>query len=71
MDKTVSCKDLGSECAFTACAETETELFEQVLEHNRTIHGMTEFSPDFYNKVRASIQEGYCDLKDDLCECCC
>ena len=74
MDKTIRCKDFGSECTFTACAETETELFEKVLEHGRTVHGMTEFSQDFYNKVRASIQEGYCDLEDDLCkygECCC
>lgn len=57
-DKTVSCKDFGSECTFTVCAETEAELFEKVLEHGRTVHGMKEFSPDFYNKVRASIQEG-------------
>ncbi len=74
MGKMVSCKDFESECTFTACAETETELFEEVLKHGRTIHGMKEFSPDFYNKVRASIREEYCDLEDDLCEygeCCC
>jgi predicted small metal-binding protein len=73
MDKTISCKDFGSECTFTACAETETELFEKVLEHGRTIHGMKEFSPDFYNKVRASIREDYCDLEDKMCGefCCC
>jgi len=66
MDKRVSCKDFGSECTFAACAETETELFEKVLEHGRTVHGMKEFSPDFYSKVCASIQEGYCDLEDKL-----
>jgi predicted small metal-binding protein len=74
MDKTASCKDFGFECTFTACAETEVELFEKVLEHGRTIHAMKEFSPDFYNKVHASIKEGYCDLEDELCksgECCC
>jgi hypothetical protein len=35
---------------------------------------MKEFSPDFYNKVVASIREEYCDLEDELCqygECCC
>ena len=49
-------------------------LFMKLLGHGRTIHGMKEFSPDFYNKVRASIREGYCDLEDELCEygeCCC
>jgi predicted small metal-binding protein len=74
MDKMISCKDFRSGCTFTACAETETELFEKVLEHSRMIHGMKEFSRDFYNKVCDSIQEGYCDLEDDLCkygECCC
>jgi predicted small metal-binding protein len=74
MDKMVRCKDLGVECDLTLCAQTETELFERVLEHGRTVHGMKEFSPEFYNKVRASMQEGYCDLEDELCkhgECCC
>ena len=55
MEKMISCKDLGSECAFSACAGTEAELFEKVLEHGRTFHGMKEFSPDFYNKARESI----------------
>jgi predicted small metal-binding protein len=74
MDKMICWNDLGSECTFTACAETEAGLFEKVLEHGRRVHGMKEFSPDFYNKVRASIREGYCDLEDELCqygECCC
>ncbi len=68
MDKKVSCKDFGLECAFTACAETEAELYEKVLEHGRAVHGMKEFSPDFYNKVRTSIKEEYCDLEDELCK---
>ena len=61
MGKIINCKDFGAECTFTACAETEAELFEKVLEHNRTVHHMKEFSPDFYNKVRALIEEGYCE----------
>jgi len=67
MDKMMSCKDTGYECAFTACAGTETELFQKVLDHAHTVHRMQEFSPSFYNKVRASIREGYCDLEDELC----
>jgi len=68
MDKMIRWNDLGSECTFAVCAETETGLFEKVLEHGRTAHGMKEFSPDFYNKVRASIRDGYCDLEDELCQ---
>jgi len=73
MSKTINCKDLGSECAFTACALTEPELLEKVVEHGRTVHGMKEFSPDFYDKVQESVREGYCDLEQELesCECCC
>lgn len=74
MDKMISWNDSGSECTFAACAETETGLFEKVLEHGRMAHGMKEFSPDLYNKVRASIRDGYCDLEDQLRqygECCC
>jgi len=73
MDKRIGCKDLGYDCAFTACAATEAELLEKFQEHGRTVHGMKEFSPDFYNKAQESIREGYCDLEEELeaCECCC
>jgi len=73
MDKMISCKDLGSECAFTACAETEAELLDQVQEHEKTVHGMKEFSSDFYKKVEESVREGSCGLEEDSnpCECCC
>jgi predicted small metal-binding protein len=68
MGKMIRCKDFGSECTFAACAETEVKLFEEVLEHARTVHGMKEFSPDFYNKIHASIRDEYCDLEDELCK---
>ena len=68
MDKLVSCKDLGSGCDFTVCAKTEVELFKGILEHGHAVHHMKEFSPEFYEKVRSSIQEGYCDLEDELCK---
>jgi len=74
MDKMIRWEDWGTGCTFTACSETESGLFEKVLEHGRTVHGMKEFSPDFYDKVRASIREGYCNLEDELCQyggCCC
>ena len=73
MDKMIRCKDLGSECGYTACAKTEVGLFKEVLEHSHAIHGMKEFSKEFYDKVQASMQEGYCDLEEELCnysDCC-
>jgi predicted small metal-binding protein len=73
MDKTIDCKDLKSDCTFTACTATEAELLDKIQEHGRTVHGMKEFSPDFYDKVQKSIREAYCELDDELesCECCC
>jgi len=73
MDKKISCKDLGFECAFTACAEREPELLDKVQEHEKTVHGMKEFSADFYKKVEDSVREGSCGLEEDSdsCECWC
>jgi len=73
MDKKIDCRDLGHDCAFTACAATEAELLEKFQEHGRIVHGMKEFSPDFYSKVQESVREGSCDLEEDSdsCECCC
>ena len=73
MNKMIDRKDLGSDCTFTACATTELELLEKVQEHDRTVHGMKEFSSDFYSRVQKSIREGSCDLEEDFdpCECCC
>ncbi len=73
MEKRFDCKGLESDCTFAACAATEPEVLEKVQEHERTVHGMKEFSSDFYGKVQKSIQEGSCDLEEDSdpCECCC
>jgi len=68
MDRIIDGKDLWSGCSFEACARTEVELFEEILEHGQAIHGISEFSEELYHKVRASIQKGYCDLEEELCK---
>ena len=75
MDKMIRCKDFmpESECTFMACATTEAELFEKILEHRRAVHRAQDFSPDIYSQLRAATKEEYCDLEDELCkygECC-
>ena len=37
MDKVIRCKDLGSDCTFSACAGAEAELFEKVVEQGRSV----------------------------------
>ncbi len=57
MAKSLSCKDVGSDCDFSACASTEGELFDKVKDHARKDHNMNEFSKDFYDKARSAIRD--------------
>ena len=57
MAKSLSCKDMGSDCDFSACANTESELFDKVKDHGRKDHNMNEFSSDFYDKARSAIRD--------------
>jgi predicted small metal-binding protein len=67
MDKIIHCRDLGWDCTFATCKKTEVELYQEILEHGRTIHGLKEFSRDLYDRVRTSIQGGFCDLEEQVC----
>jgi predicted small metal-binding protein len=57
MAKSLSCKDLGSDCDFTICAKTENEIFDKAKEHAKEVHNMSEFSKDFYDKARSAIRD--------------
>ena len=57
MEKRLSCRDVGSDCDFVACAKTEDEIFEKTREHARTEHNMNEIPKDLYDKARAAIRE--------------
>jgi len=56
MAKTISCKDVGPDCNFTASAETEAELLQQVTTH-ASEHGIMEITPELMEKVRAAIKD--------------
>jgi predicted small metal-binding protein len=57
MAKTMSCKDVGSDCDFVARGETEEELMGQVAAHAREKHGIDEVPPEMAEKVRAAIRD--------------
>jgi predicted small metal-binding protein len=57
MEKRVSCKDVGSDCDFVACAKTEEEIFRKIGEHARTDHNMSEISKELQDKVRSAIRD--------------
>ena len=57
MKKSLSCKDVGSDCDFVVCADTENELFDKAKDHARTVHNMSEIPKDFYDKARSAIRD--------------
>jgi len=44
MAKRLSCRDVGVDGDFVACADTEEAIFEKAGDHVRKGHGMSEIS---------------------------
>jgi len=57
MAKILRCRDVGVDCNEVIRAETEEELMRKVAEHAKTVHGMSEISPDLAAKVKAAIKD--------------
>jgi predicted small metal-binding protein len=60
MAKTLSCRDVGVDCDWHACAETEDEVLALGAQHAREDHGMTELSDEMIARAKAAIKEGPC-----------
>jgi len=58
MKKSLSCRDVGVDCDYSVCADTEEEIFRQAAEHARKEHNVNEISQEMRDKVRSSIREG-------------
>jgi predicted small metal-binding protein len=57
MARRLSCRDVGADCDFTVCAQTEEEIFEKAAEHARAAHNMNEIPEETYDKARSAMQE--------------
>ena len=57
MPKTVSCRDVGSDCDFVARGNNEEEIMRQVADHARTDHNMSEVPAEMAERVRAAIHD--------------
>jgi predicted small metal-binding protein len=57
MKKSLSCRDVGSDCGFVICGKTEGEIFKKAKEHARKEHNMSEFTQEFKDKARSAIRE--------------
>ena len=60
MAKTLSCRDVGADCDWHACGETEEEILRQAAIHAKEAHGMAEIPPEMVAKAKAAIKEGPC-----------
>jgi len=57
--KSLSCRDAGFDCDYTAQGETDFELFKKSEQHVFDTHGIKkeDFIPTFNEKMRSFIRE--------------
>ena len=57
MAKSISCRDVGMNCDFTASASTVEALMMKCAEHAKTGHGMNDIPPELIAKVQGAIRD--------------
>ena len=57
MTKSISCADAGSDCTWSATAETEDEIMEKVAQHAKEEHQGMEVTPELVAKIKSHIKE--------------
>jgi predicted small metal-binding protein len=53
--KHIACGQVVPDCPFTATAEGEEALLQQVAEHAVHAHGVTEITPELLARIKAAI----------------
>jgi predicted small metal-binding protein len=57
MAKSISCKDVGMNCDFTAKAETMEELLQTAAAHAKEAHGLDTIPPELMPMVQAAVRD--------------
>ncbi|ABX12131.1 hypothetical protein Nmar_0235 [Nitrosopumilus maritimus SCM1] len=57
MAKTISCKDAGKDCGWSASADTEEELMTIVTEHVLAEHKEIELNAESISGIKSLIKE--------------
>jgi predicted small metal-binding protein len=57
MEKVIHCRDVGFDCNGVIRAKTEEEALKLAAEHARTVHGVTEITPQVLDQIKAVIRE--------------
>jgi len=55
MTKSISCSDAGSDCGWSATAETEEDLMKKVTQHAQEEHKDMEITPEVAASIPAFI----------------
>jgi len=57
MEKVIRCRDVGFDCDGVIKAKTENEALALAAEHARSVHGLTEITPEIVSKIKSVIRE--------------
>ena len=57
MAKSISCRDVGVDCDFTAKADTVDELMQVTAQHAKEAHGFYSIPPELMPVVQAAIRD--------------
>jgi len=54
-ERELRCRDVGADCDYVVRGKTEEEIFRKAMEHARSAHDMSEFTPELIEKARGAI----------------
>ena len=57
MTKSISCKDAGKDCGWSALADTEEDLMTKVTEHVLAEHKEIELNAESISSIKSLIKE--------------
>ncbi|MDX1596315.1 MAG: DUF1059 domain-containing protein [Nitrosopumilaceae archaeon] len=57
MTKSISCKDAGKDCSWSATAENEADLMQKVTEHVKTDHKEIELNEKNIEGIKSLIKD--------------
>jgi predicted small metal-binding protein len=57
MAKSLSCKDVGVPCDFTARGETTEEVLQAAAQHAKEAHGFDSIPPELMSSVMAAMRD--------------
>ena len=57
MAKSISCEDAGSDCGWSATAETTEELMAITEEHVKEFHKDLQVTPELVKKIKTLIKD--------------